>query len=91
MSCLDRKHILTYTKWLAFLICSLGFISKMSDSFHNYLAQEIGTKTILQANFETELPGLAICRLPTHILTPYSTSLKETLYDKFNLTIRKLQ
>ena len=91
MSCLDRKHVLTYTKWLAFLICSLGFISKMSDSFHNYLAQEIGTKTILQANFETELPGLAICRLPAHILTPYSTKLKESLYDKFNLTLRKLK
>ena len=91
MSCLDRKHILTYAKWLAFLICSVGFICKISDSFHYYLAQEIGTKTDLLANFETELPGLAICRLPTHILTPYSTRLKESLYDKFNLTVRNLQ
>ena len=91
MSCLDQKHILTYTKWLAFLICSVGFACKISDSCHYYLAQEIGTKTDLLANFETKLPGFAICRLPTHILTPYSTRLKESLHDKFNLTVRNLQ
>ena len=91
MSCLDQKHILTYTKWLAFLICSVGLTCKISDSCHYYLAQEIGTKTDLLANFETKLPGFAICRLPTHILTPYSTRLKESLYNKFNLTVRNLQ
>ena len=58
MSLLDRTHILAYTKWFAFTICTIGFSWKVSDSFIHFLSKEIGTKTDLKANYEADLPGM---------------------------------
>ena len=57
MSLLDRTHILTYAKWFVFIICTIGFGWKVSDSFISFLSRDIGTKTDLKANYEADLPG----------------------------------
>ena len=57
MSLLDRTHILTYAKWFVFIICTIGFGWKVSDSFISFLSRDIGTKTDLKTNYEADLPG----------------------------------
>ena len=84
MSLVDRAHILAYTKWLTFLICTAGFVWKMSDSFSSYFSEEIGTKTDLKSNYETDLPGLAVCRHPNQIVIP-------DLEKKFKLKSEQLR
>ena len=90
-SWLDRAHFVSYAKWLAFFICTSGFIWKMSDSFSSYLSQDIGTKTDLKANYEADLPGLAICRHPNQITKFWDPLTNETFESQFNLTLAELR
>ena len=60
---MERKHcIFSIIKWFAFTLCSAGFLWKTSDSFLNYLSNDIGTKIELKENTKVELPAFAICQ-----------------------------
>jgi hypothetical protein len=91
MSLLDRNHLLGYVKWLAFLFCTVGFVWKMSDSFITYMCREIGTKTDLKANYEADLPGLAVCRHPNQIATLWDKGHNISLTNTYNLTLAHLR
>ena len=60
---MERKHcIFSVIKWFAFILCSAGFLWKTSDSFLNYLSNDIGTKIELKENTKVQLPAFAICQ-----------------------------
>ena len=91
MSLIDRHHLLTYVKWLTFLFCTIGFVYKVSGSVFSYFSKETGTKIDLKANYEIELPSLAVCRHPKYIALPYNQKLNLSIDEAYGLTVDKLR
>ena len=89
MSLCDRNRVLSYTKALAFIICVGGFVWKLSDSYAAFISKDVGTKTNLKANYEENLPGLAVCRHPNQITTRWNGNI--SLEDKYNMTLTHLR
>ena len=89
MSFCDRNRVLSYTKALAFIICVGGFVWKLSDSYAAFISKDVGTKTNLKANYEENLPGLAVCRHPNQITTRWNGNI--SLEDKYNMTLTHLR
>ena len=84
----DRIHLLSYTKCLAFIICAGGFAWKLSDSCVTFISKDVGTATDLKANYEENIPGLAICRHPNQITTLWNGNA--SFEDMYNLTLAQL-
>ena len=57
MPTLDFNNTISYCKWLAFLVCNIAFIWKVSDGIKSYISKDIGTKTGILENYEADLPG----------------------------------
>ena len=89
MSFCDRNRVLSYTKALAFIICVGGFVWKLTDSYAAFISKDVGTKTNLKANYEENLPGLAVCRHPNQITTRWNGNI--SLEDKYNMTLTHLR
>ena len=89
MSLCDRNTVLSYTKALAFIICVGGFVWKLTDSYAAFISKDVGTKTNLKANYEENLPGLAVCRHPNQITTRWNGNI--SLEDKYNMTLTHLR
>ena len=81
----SKKVLVNCFKWLAFFLCTAGFLWKTSDSFISYLDADIGTKIVLRQNYETKLPAFAFCRHPNRFLQ------QDVLRKEFNLTGKDLR
>ncbi len=91
MATCPNFQVISYAKWLAFLICSVAFAWKVSDSFMCYLSKEIGTKTDLKSNEQIGLPALAICRHPNQILHYWNPETKQSIEESMNLTLAQVR
>jgi hypothetical protein len=80
-----REFLACGIKWLAFIICTIGFAWNTSDSFITYLSQNVGTKIVLKQNYESSLPSFAICRHPNNIVN------KTIVQEEFSISNKDLK
>jgi hypothetical protein len=73
------EKVLEFLKWTFFTTCLALCIWKVADSFITFGEKEVGTKIELKYNYETDLPGFAVCRHPNQILTKFDGDGKSLL------------
>ncbi len=89
---ITKARLLFFVKWMAFIVCSVGFAWKMSDSFISYWSKEIGTKIMLKGNQEISLPGIAVCRHPNQVARPVSPhDDNSSLWNEYGLKLANLR
>ena len=83
---MQLEKFLEFLKRTFFVTCLGLCIWKVVESFIIFGEKDVGTKTELKYNHETDLPGFAVCRHPNQILSEVD-SQGISLPNKFGLSL----